>query len=54
MDIYTLTAETQKGRVIVKTRALTDNSALFIAYQELHVLGYRGIEIKKLEKEDAS
>ena len=53
-DVYTLTAETQTGRVTVKTRALTENSALFISYQELLALGYRGIEIKKLEKEDGN
>jgi hypothetical protein len=43
--LYTLVASTSTGRVTVKLRALTDNSASFLAYKELKELGYKSVVI---------
>lgn len=49
--LYTLVAATDTGRVTVKLWALTDNSASFLAYNELHMLGYTGASIVERVKE---
>jgi hypothetical protein len=48
--LYTVYATTSTLNVAVQLCALTDNSACFLAFSELQVLGYKQIAIVKVIK----